>query len=281
MIELTRTVRFCVNPDTRPWGRADNTFASHPSMRGLGRYYELDVTCRGEVAPATGYFLNIKVIDQAVRTGAVPIIERACRERPEIDPAMLLGELLTAANMELKGTVSRLRWRLTPYYSVEMSADTKNTVLLKQQFEFAASHRLHSPGLSDEQNRATFGKCNNPSGHGHNYRVEPCVAIELGGAAGASGAPRFTLAELERLTNQTLIERYDHKHLNVDTPEFVCAPVGEGGRTPGLNPSVENIAKVCYERLAPVIGAAVPGGGVSLRSVTVWETDKTSCTYPG
>jgi 6-pyruvoyltetrahydropterin/6-carboxytetrahydropterin synthase len=230
------------------------------------------------VDPTTGYFLNIKQIDQAVRAAAVPIIERACREQPENDPALLLGELLRVADAELKGRVARLRWRLTPYYSIEMNTESRSTVLLRQQFEFAASHRLHSPAMSEEQNLATYGKCNNPSGHGHNYRVEPCVAVELP-AEGGGAAPRFALADLERLTNQTIIERFDHKHLNTDTPEFACEPGGADGA--GLMPSVENIARVCYERLAPAVTAAAPGGGVSLRSVTVWETDKTSCTYPG
>lgn len=280
MIELTRTVRFCINDDGAEGGRdrADNTFAAYPSMRGLGRYYEIAVTCRGEVDPATGYFLNIKTIDQAVRAAAVPIVARACREGPGAEPASMLAPLLTATSGQLGGCVSRLRWQLTPYYSVEMAAHAPDIVLLRQQFEFAASHRLHSEALSDEQNRATFGKCNNPSGHGHNYRVEPCVAIDLSRAGRNGDRPPFSLADLERLTSQTLIERYDHKHLNADTPEFnTCPAAGK----PGLNPSVENIAKVCFERLAPVIAQASPGGGATLRSVTVWETDKTSCTYPG
>jgi 6-pyruvoyltetrahydropterin/6-carboxytetrahydropterin synthase len=71
--------------------------------------------------------------------------------------------------------------------------------------------------------------------------------------------------------DETIIQRFDHKYLNVDTQEFRA----EAG---GLNPSVENIAKVCFDLLAPAIRRAAPG--VELRSITVWETDRTSCTYP-
>lgn len=273
MVELTRTVRFCINdPSPSPAGElSHNTFAGAPSMRGLGRYYELDVRCRGEVDPATGYFLNIKEIDRAVRATTIPAIERACRERPGSEPADALRDLLPELNTALKGSLLSVRWRLTPYYSVEMSPASPSSIapvaLLRQQFDFAAAHRLHAPDLSDEQNRAIFGKCNNPKGHGHNYRVEPCVEVPVGGSG-----PRFTLTDLERITAEIILNRFDHTHLNEDTREFDQRAAG------GLNPSVENIAKVFFDLLGPAIERA--GRHARLRSVTVWETDKTSCTYP-
>jgi 6-pyruvoyltetrahydropterin/6-carboxytetrahydropterin synthase len=279
MLELTRSVRFCVNDSPgggAAWGAPDNTFAAYPSMRGMGRYYEIDVRCRGTPSEATGYFLNIKQIDQAVRSAAIPVIERACRERPAADPSLVLAEIVGPVNAALDGHVSCVRWKLTPYYSIEMSPTPispttlkpggEPRVLMRQQFEFAASHRLHSAGLSDAENRAMFGKCNNPSGHGHNYRVEACVESPV-----TREGARFSLADLERAAAATIVERFDHKHLNVDTPEF---DVHRGG----VNPSVENIARVCFELLAPTVTKACPEA--KLRSVTVWETDKTWCTYP-
>ncbi|MGE3110035.1 MAG: 6-carboxytetrahydropterin synthase [Gemmatimonadales bacterium] len=310
MLQLTRTVRFAISdaphhPTPSPAKQTEsdagwNTFAASPSMRGLGRYYELEVTCRGRADPITGYFINIREIDHAVRCGAVPIIEQACRTSPGTDPIALLPRLLPPIEASLRNAVqrgaeaaashftnaglppasavdsapvvSRIRWKLSPYYCVEMSAPNPSSpapvALLRQQFEFAASHRLQSASLTDEQNRALFGKCNLPSGHGHNYRVEPCVAVPL--PVDAASAP-FTLQLLERLTHEHIIRRFDHTHLNVDTKEFGCAPGG-------LNPSVENIAKVCYDLLAPAVRNS--GTGAELRCVTVWETDKTSCTYP-
>jgi 6-pyruvoyltetrahydropterin/6-carboxytetrahydropterin synthase len=291
MVELMRTVRFAVN-DPSEQDRTDgssapgwNTFSGYPSMQGLGRHYELDVTCLGYVDPVTGYFINIKEIDNAVRAAAIPIITLACRENPTADPTTVLATVMQPLDAALKGRLKRVRWRLTPYYSVEMERPLQSTMksagapiaLLRQQFEFAASHRLHSRHLSDEQNRALYGKCNNASGHGHNYRVEPCVAIPLGATNGTPLAHRFSLADLERLTHDLIIQRFDHKHLNVDTAEFGCADAN-GGKE-GFSPSVENIAKVCFELLGPAIRDLKCGA--SLQSVTVWETDKTSCTYPG
>ena len=111
-----------------------------------------------------------------------------------------------------------------------------------------------------------FGKCNNPSGHGHNYRVEACVDSPMD----RNGA-KFSLADLERTASRMIVERFDHKNLSTDSPEF---DVMKGG----FNPSVENIARVCFELLAPTVSATCPEA--ALRSVTVWETDKTWCTYP-
>jgi len=162
----------------------------------------------------------------------------------------------------MSGLLGAVTWRLSPYYSVAMDAADTSTALLRQKFDFAAAHRLHNPSLSEVENRQLFGKCNLPSGHGHNYQVEPCVAVEVGGAC------RFGLVQLEEITGRVIIERFDHKHLNLDCPEFA--------QPGGVNPTVENIARVCYELLAPHIRDA----GASLRSLTVWETDRTSCSYP-
>jgi 6-pyruvoyltetrahydropterin/6-carboxytetrahydropterin synthase len=271
MVELTRTVRFSVNDGTASLsGPSLNSFAADPSMTGLGRHYELELRCRGEVDPATGYCINIKDIDRAVRSKAIPIIAAACARGPCQHPANVLQEAIGALDHEFRGGVATasLRWRLSPYYSIEMLPLTPTIALLRQQFDFAAAHRLHVSSLSDEENRRIFGKCNNLRGHGHNYRVEPCVEVPVEQA----GPPALTLAEFEQLTVKHIIARFDHTHLNEDTVEFNTA-------RGGMNPSVENIARVCFEILSPAIQAAAPRA--KLRCVTVWETDKTSSTFPG
>ncbi len=236
-------------------------------MAGLGRYYVFDLTVRGEPAPGTGYLENIKTLDAAVRQTVVPLVRETIERAPQTPPELLLPECLKRLEAELPCPIEGLCWWLTPTYCVEMLMPATGSVLLRQRFDFAAAHRLHVPSLSDEENRATFGRCNNPSGHGHNYQVEPVVEAELDDAGAA-----LDLAAIESLTMEHVIDPFDHTHLNADTAEFAT----EGG----LNPSVEHIAAVFFERLAPQIEAA-SSGRARLRSMTVWETDRTSATYPG
>ncbi|MFZ4573287.1 MAG: 6-carboxytetrahydropterin synthase [Phycisphaerales bacterium] len=257
MLILTRTVRFSPGqPDTD----APNGYAGSPRVRGLGRYFEVRVRCRGEVDPRTGYLVDIKRIDRAVAAAVVPEITRADEDA---DPRELVGVLARGLRAELGEMFDAVRWMLTPTYSLETEALRMETVLLRQKFDFAAAHRLHNPALSDEENVRLYGKCNNPRGHGHNYQFEPCVAVPA--AAGGS----LTLAVLERVAKEAVLDRFDHKHLNEDTEEF---------RQPGgLNPSVENIARVFFGLLYPRVAAS----GGELLNVTVWETDRTCATYPG
>jgi 6-pyruvoyltetrahydropterin/6-carboxytetrahydropterin synthase len=263
-VALQRTVRFCVNPSGAKHLRAPsalqdaNSFAAAPAMRGLGAYYELVVGCVGQPDGATGYLLNISSIDRAVRSVAIPIIQDAFERHSGVEPARVLGDVLTALRQELGGIVDRVQWRMTPYYSLSMSVSDTQHVCMSQSFEFAAAHRLNVDGLDAAANRAIFGKCNNVNGHGHNYRIEVAVAVPL-------EASRFTLQTLEGIVVREVINRFDHKHLNLDTAEF--------GK---VNPSVENIARTCHGLLARPVADA---GGI-LRRVTVWETEKTSCSFP-
>jgi 6-pyruvoyltetrahydropterin/6-carboxytetrahydropterin synthase len=269
-IELIRTTRFCVNDpsfgDPAAHIESDpNGYAGRPSMRGLGRYYSVDVSARGEPDPVTGYLIDIKAIDRAVRDAVVPLITLACHDDPTREPATLLPELLVDLEAALPVTLAALRWNLTPYMSITMNTTDPTTVILRERFDFAAAHRLHVDALSDEENQRLFGKCNNPSGHGHNYQVEPAVRAPLP----SDGAMPFTMRDLERLVDGSIIQPFDHTNLNTDPPDF--------GRA-GVNPSVEHIARVCFERLHKAIDAT--DSGARLLEVTVWETDRTRCTYP-
>lgn len=235
-------------------------------MTGLGAHYELVVNCRGRVSEVPGYLINIKEIDQVVRAVAVPEIQRRLHTGGA-QPGEILPDLMSSMREPLRGLLTSMRWMLTPYYSAEMTIAAPTTVLIRQKFDFCAAHRLHVASLSDEENRRLFGKCNYPGGHGHNYQLEPCIAVSLD----STGKQRFVVQELERLADDLIVQRFDHKNLNQDTTEF-----RDGS---GLNPSVENIARVCFELLVGAVSSANPAA--RLQSVTVWESDRTSCTYPG
>jgi 6-pyruvoyltetrahydropterin/6-carboxytetrahydropterin synthase len=258
---LTRSVRFAINDgDTAP-GR--NGFAGNPPMSGFGRWMELVVTCRGSVDQATGYLIDIKAVDSCVRSDAIPLFDKAVRGGAE--PAQTLRSVVRVLASNLPVMPQSVRLCLTPYHDIEMSPSDPSHALIRQRFDFSAAHRLHSPALSDAENLKLYGKCNNPRGHGHNYIVQPVVKVRI------DATPSFSLADLESITDQAVISAFDHKHLNEDTTEFSL----ERG---GVLPSVENIARICFDRLGPAI-AAHPSKP-TLESVTVWETDRTSATYP-
>jgi len=258
---LTRSVRFAINDGDTPPGR--NGFAGNPPISGFGRWLELVVACRGTVDQSTGYLIDIKTVDSRVRSHAVPLFEKAVASGEH--PVRTLAAVVRVLTAELPVTPQSVRLRLTPYHDIEMSPNDPSHALIRQRFDFSAAHRLHSPALSDAENLKLYGKCNNPRGHGHNYVVQPVVKVRL------DASPAFSLADLEAITDQAVVSAFDHKHLNEDTREF-CVERG------GVLPSVENIARICFDRLSPAI-AAHPSKP-ALESVTVWETDRTSATYP-
>jgi 6-pyruvoyltetrahydropterin/6-carboxytetrahydropterin synthase len=88
--------------------------------------------------------------------------------------------------------------------------------LVTRRYAFAASHRLHSPALSPDENFRVFGKCNNPHGHGHNYRLHVTVEGEIDAGTGVV----VPVAALDRLVETRVLNRLEHANLNADIPEF-------------------------------------------------------------
>ena len=129
-----------------------------------------------------------------------------------------------------------------------------------RRVHFNAAHRLHNPKQSDEWNQQTYGKCNNPSFHGHNYEMDVTVTGEVSGETGYV----MDLDELKRITERVVLSRLDHANLNVDVPWFR-----------DVIPSVENIAVVCWRELR----AALPAE-LALR-LRLWETPRNYVEYEG
>ena len=267
MIRLTREVRFSVDRDwaghvefTRP---ISNSWGGWPSAVGIVPYLKLRATVAGEPDPVTGYLCNIAILDDLLRRHAIPYAAAALREHGWRMPAEHLLEHIWARvvpETPVGATLVELELRATPGLGYGIQQESPGMILLTQQFEFSAAHRLHCPQLSDEQNRRTFGKCNNPQGHGHNYLLEVTVAGPPDAATGAV----LPLPEFEQIVKEQVIDRLDHKHLNADTPEFR-----------GVNPSVENIARIIWGLLADHVSPA------KLHRVRVWETAKTCAEYAG
>ena len=110
-------------------------------------------------------------------------------------------------------------------------------VSLTRRYRFAASHRLHTPRLSESENQRVYGKCSNPYGHGHNYSVEVTVSGPIDPATGMIA----NLAQLNPYVETRILEAFDQKYLNEQVPEF--AP------EKSLVPTTENLCRVIFQRL--------------------------------
>ena len=133
------------------------------------------------------------------------------------------------------------------------------TIALGRRYCFAASHRLHSRALSDEENWRVYGKCNNPYGHGHNYVVE----ISVSGKVDAATGMIVNLVDLDGFVEREVIEAFDHKSLNDDVPAFQDRV-----------PTTENICIEIFDRLRHFSLAKV-------ERVRVEETSNNAFEYAG
>jgi 6-pyruvoyltetrahydropterin/6-carboxytetrahydropterin synthase len=262
---LSRRVRFSINPFLSQDGIGYNSYSSKPVGEGLSIFLELSVELAGQVEPATGFVVNVTDIDNKVREFVVPVF--AERIRTDFHKAKHIGlsdlmELLKTAWSRLadkfdKARLNRLSLKLNPFREVKMDSQESGVIFFSEKFEFAAMHKLWNDNFNEQRNFELFGKCANPTGHGHNYIVEVTIKKPIGDSP-------FSIAAFEKVVDDELIKVVDHKNLNIDVPEF--------GRT---NPTVENIAAFAWSKLTGKFSPA------TLHCVTVWETDRTYCTYYG
>ncbi len=265
MHKLLRQVRFSINPFLSEDSRGFNSFASEPAGEGLSIFLELSVEVTGPVDPATGFVINVSEIDGNVREFAVPIF--AGRIRQNFHEAKHVGlseivELLRSAWDRLAdkfGTakLSELSLKLNPFRKIIVNSKDINMGFFCEKFEFAATHKLWNDDFSEQHNMEVFGKCANPTGHGHNYIVE--VMLQMPPIRND-----FRIGDFEKIVDTELIKLLDHKNLNADLKLF--------NKT---NPTVENIAAFAWDQLVGKFGKT------KLHRVTVWETDKTYCSYEG
>ena len=133
-------------------------------------------------------------------------------------------------------------------------------VKVSRKAHFNAAHRLYRPDWSFKKNEATFGKCNNPKYHGHNYDLIVSVTGEIDAETGYV----MDMKVLKDLIKEHVEEAMDHKNLNEEVPEFK-----------NLNPTAENIAVVIFDKLRPNIDSSKE------LEVVLYETPRNFVTYSG
>ena len=133
-----------------------------------------------------------------------------------------------------------------------------NTSVIRK-VSFNSAHRLHNPKWDEKKNNEVFGLCNNPNYHGHNYELH----LKVSGPIEEETGFVIDLKVLNDLLQEEIVERFDHRNLNLDTAEFK-----------NLNPTAENIAVVIYNILRKEIN-----NNLELK-IKLFETEKNSVEYP-
>jgi 6-pyruvoyltetrahydropterin/6-carboxytetrahydropterin synthase len=142
-----------------------------------------------------------------------------------------------------------------------MAPELKNNIVtVCRKAHFNATHRLHNPNWTDEKNEKVFGKCNNENYHGHNYDL----IVKVTGAVDPESGYVIDLKILNEIIRQNVIERYDHKNLYLDLPDFK-----------DINPSAENIVIKIWYLLRDKIDA-----NFNL-SIQLFETERNYVEFSG
>ena len=129
-----------------------------------------------------------------------------------------------------------------------------------RKVHFNAAHRLHNPDWTPEKNRNVFGLCNNENYHGHNYEM----IVKVTGEPDPDTGFVYDMKKLKDLVGQEVLQKFDHKNLNLDTEEFQH-----------LNPTAENIAVVVWNILRPNINETLD------LKVVLYETERNFVEFAG
>jgi len=133
-------------------------------------------------------------------------------------------------------------------------------VTVTRRMHFSAAHRVHNPAMSDEENRRTFGKCNNPNWHGHNYILDVSVKGRLDERTGYV----IDLARVKEVVEQSVVSKVDHRNLNLEV-DFLREVI----------PTTENVVVAFWRVLEPALKPA------TLTRLVLWETVNNYVEYDG
>ena len=262
---LARQIRFQIDPFGRQEIAGWNSYAGKPVTEGVGLYLALWVHLRSKVDFDTGFVVNVSQIDAAVREWVIPYYQQRFnawfreRQTPGIGEIVeLLREsrerLREIPGLDWKKRLWKMEMELNPFRKLSVGWETAEMVTYSEKFEFAAMHKLWNEKFDKKTNFNLFGKCANPTGHGHNYVIEVVVEPPKVRAGWLEG--------FEKTVKERFLDVVDHKNLNQDVPIF-CK----------TNPTVENIAKFAYDQLKTKLKPC------RLVEVVVWENDRTYCRY--
>lgn len=257
MVKLTRRITFSSGHRywREDWSETENrrVFGAWASPYNHGHNYVLWVGARGEVDLENGMVVNIKWIDDRLKQVVKSVFDQKSinDEVPAFSKAAptvenLLGYFREELR-ELPGRVelTDLKLEETETLYGEWEKD-RNMTTLTRIYEFAAAHRLHVESLSPEENVRLFSKCNHVNGHGHNYVLEVTVTGEIDADSGMM----VPIDELDRVVEEQILERYDHRNLDLDVPELI-----------GKNTTSEVVVQAIFDRLV----GTVPGKLVRVR----------------
>lgn len=249
--------------------RRERLTALAPGEDGRFRVWSfaVEASVDGRVDPATGMVVNLVDMKRDLRRRVVEPWNGRLLDGTGGAPDLRTPERIARGVWDaLEGCLGgcalrrvRLREAAGAVYECRGGMEVDVT----RSYEFSAAHRLHAEGLSEEENRRVFGKCNNPAGHGHNYVLEVTVRGPLDGRG-----ELLEEAAFDRIVHAEVVDRWDHRHLNEDVPEFR-----------GVNPTAEEIARLAWERLAAPLHGAAPAA--RLHRVKLRETPRNHVEYYG
>jgi 6-pyruvoyltetrahydropterin/6-carboxytetrahydropterin synthase len=268
MVKATR--RFEFSAAHRYWRddwtleQNEQAFGRCTSRYGHGHNYTLDVTVMGPTDPVTGMVMNMTELKAIVGE----VLDEFDHKHLNEDTPYFKELIPTTENIvrvlwrliapKLPRGVSLERLRLYEMSDLWAEYDGADEAIFSRSYVFSAAHRLHAPALSDAENRAIFGKCNNPHGHGHNYTVEVSVRAPVDGETGMA----VDLVQMDR-TVRALLDQLEHRHLDQELPTFAATPS-----------TGEQIVAYLWRELAP----RFEGRPLHVR---LWETGKNIFEYQG
>jgi len=267
-MEVLTSKRFEFSAAHRYWNaewsaeQNQSVFGKCTNPHGHGHNYVLEVTTAGPVDPATGMVINVTDLKRIVGGVLQNFDHKHLNEdtpyftdrQPTTEN--IVQVLWTLITPELPTGVRLHRLRL--YETDDIFADFYggSTASFSRSYQFSAAHRLDSPQLSADENIALYGKCNNPKGHGHNYRFEVTVTGPVDPASGMV----INLVDLDAAV-QPLLDELDHTHLDRQHAFFSEQPS-----------TAENVVAYLWQRLVAVLGA-------QLRWIKLWETPNNIFEY--